>query len=171
MDLVDPTDRIVPPLYAALLRVLEVALVAIFSLMVVDVLWQVFSRYVLGESSSFTEEFARFALIWLTLLGAAYLNGKEAHLTMDFLTRKLSPAEYAKRRRVVAALMFAFAAVALVVGGGNLVYTTLRLGQVSPAIGVPLGLVYAVVPVSGLLVCYFTAVQAFGKFESSKAKS
>lgn len=134
----------------------------IFSLMVVDVLWQVFSRYVLGESSSFTEEFARFALIWLTVLGAAYLNGKEAHLTMDFLTRKLSPVDYAKRRRVVSGFMFVFAAVAMVVGGGNLCYTTLRLGQVSPAIGIPLGLVYAVVPVAGLIICYFTAVQAFG---------
>lgn len=134
----------------------------IFALMVVDVLWQVFSRYVVGRSSSFTEEFARFALIWLTLLGAAYLNGKRAHLTMDFLTRKLSPERLFARRRVVSGLMFVFALIVMVVGGGNLVYTTLRLGQVSPAIGVPLGVVYAVVPLSGLLICYFTAVQAKG---------
>ena len=146
-------------LYGVLLRGLEVALIVIFALMVADVLWQVFSRYVIGESSSFTEEFARFALIWLTLLGAAYLNGKEAHLTMDFLTRKLSPKDYARRRRWVAGFMFVFSAVVMVVGGGNLVYTTLRLGQVSPAMGVPLGVVYGVVPVAGLVVCYFTASQ------------
>ena len=149
-----------PRLYRTLLRGLEGALVVIFSLMVVDVLWQVVSRYALAAPSSFTEEFARFALIWLTLLGAAYLNGREGHLTMDFLTRRLSAAAYARRRRVVAGLMFVFAAVALVAGGGYLCYTTLRLGQVSPAMGVPLGVVYAVVPVSGVLVCYFTAAAA-----------
>ena len=150
-------------LYASLLRGLELALVGIFGLMVADVLWQVFSRYVVGQSSSFTEEFARFALIWLTLLGAAYLNGRRAHLTMDFLTRRLGPAALAARRRRIAWAMFAFALIVLVVGGGNLVYTTLRLGQVSPAIGVPLGVVYAVVPAAGLLVCFFCAAQALGR--------
>ena len=149
-----------PPLYRRLLRGLGGVLVVIFTLMVADVLWQVVSRYALGAPSSFTEEVARFALIWLTLLGAAYRNGQEAHLTMDFLTRKLSPADYARRRRRIAVLMFAFAAIVMVVGGANLVYTTLRLGQVSPAMGVPLCIVYAVVPVAGLLVCYFTAVQS-----------
>ena len=144
------------------MRALGVALVVIFGLMVADVLWQVFSRFVLARSSSFTEEFARFALIWLTLLGAAYLNGLRAHLTMDFLTRKLAPMALAARRRKIAWVMFAFSLLVLVVGGGNLVYTTLRLGQVSPAIGVPLGVVYAVVPTAGLLICFFTLAQALG---------
>jgi len=149
-------------LYDILLVWLEYALVVIFALMVVDVLWQVFSRYVIGQSSSFTEEFARFALIWLTLLGAAYLNGRRAHLTMDFLTRKLSPDDLRKRKKTIAWFMFFFAFIVMVIGGGNLVYTTLRLGQVSPAIGVPLGIVYAVVPISGLLVCFFTGMQTQG---------
>lgn len=149
-------------LYDKLLVWLEYALVVIFALMVIDVLWQVFSRYVIGQSSSFTEEFARFALIWLTLLGAAYLNGRRAHLTMDFLTRKLSPEDLKKRKKVIAWFMFFFALIVMVIGGGNLVYTTLRLGQVSPAIGVSLGVVYSVVPLSGLLVCFFTGMQTQG---------
>ncbi|MEL6970438.1 MAG: TRAP transporter small permease subunit, partial [Bacteroidota bacterium] len=55
-------------------RIVTALLVGIFGLLVVDVLWQVFGRYVLGQSFSFTEELARFALIWLAILGAAYLN-------------------------------------------------------------------------------------------------
>ena len=139
----------------AITRALEVLLVVLFALMTLDVLWQVVSRYALGTSSSFTEEFARFALIWLTVLGAAYLNARRGHLTMDFLTRRLAPAARARRERAVEWWMLAFALVVMVVGGGYLVYTTLRLGQVSPAIGVPLGLVYGVVPVSGLLIAAF----------------
>lgn len=143
-------------LYTLLNRLIEILLVAIFSLLVLDVLWQVFGRYVLGRSFSFTEEFARFALIWLTILGAAYLNGKQQHLAMDYWLNKLSPAGRAARRRIIESLMALFAFFVMVIGGGNLVYTTLKLGQVSPAIGVPLGVVYAIVPVSGLLIIFFS---------------
>ena len=71
-------------------RFLEIMLIAIFAVLVFDVLFQVFSRYVLNTSFSWTEELARFSLIWLSILGAAYLNAKREHLSMDFLYRKLS---------------------------------------------------------------------------------
>ncbi len=152
--------------YDILMRVLGYVLVVIFALMVVDVLWQVISRYALGAPSSFTEEFARFALIWVALLGAAYLNGLREHLTMDFLTRKLSPKRLARRQRHIEWWMFGFALVVMVIGGGNLVLTTLTLGQASPAIGVPLWFVYSVIPVSGLLVCFFSVFHATRRTET-----
>lgn len=143
-------------LYTTLNRAIEWLLMAIFSLLVLDVLWQVFGRYVLNQSFSFTEEFARFALIWLTILGAAYLNGRREHLSMDYWLNKLSPERKAQRLKYIELMMFVFALIIMVIGGGNLVYTTLRLGQVSAAIGVPLGVVYAIVPVSGLLIMFFS---------------
>ncbi len=152
--------------YDILMQVLGYVLVVIFSLMVVDVLWQVLSRYALGAPSSFTEEFARFALIWVALLGAAYLNGLREHLTMDFLTRKLSPEKLERRQKNIEWWMFGFALVVMVVGGGNLVLTTLTLGQASPAIGVPLWVVYSVIPVSGALVCFFSVYHAMRETDS-----
>ncbi|TXF90257.1 TRAP transporter small permease [Neolewinella aurantiaca] len=143
-------------LYQNLNRAIEFLLILIFSLLVLDVLWQVFGRYVLNQSFSFTEEFARFALIWLTILGAAYLNGRREHLSMDYWLNKLSPADRAKRLKLIELLMFVFAFIVMVIGGGNLVYTTLRLGQLSAAMNVPLGFVYAIVPVSGLLIMFFS---------------
>ena len=59
-------------LYDRLNRLIEGLLIVIFGLFVLDVLLQVFARYVLNQSYSFTEEFARFALIWLAVLGAAW---------------------------------------------------------------------------------------------------
>lgn len=137
-------------------RVVTTLLAGIFGLLVVDVLWQVFARYVLGQSFSFTEELARFALIWLAILGAAYLNGQREHLAMDFLLRKLEPAQRLKRQRIIEAAMFLFALVVMVIGGGNLMRTTLYLGQTSPAMNIPLGYVYAIVPFSGLLIMFFS---------------
>jgi TRAP-type C4-dicarboxylate transport system permease small subunit len=143
-------------IYHQLNRIIEFLLITIFALLVLDVLWQVFGRYVLNQSFSFTEEFARFALIWLSVLGAAYLNGKREHLSMDFLVRKLEPAKKKKRMQIIELLMLVFALVVMVIGGGNLVYTTLYLGQVSPAMNVSLGYVYAIVPISGLIIMFYS---------------
>lgn len=143
-------------LYNRINRLIEGILVIIFSLLVLDVLWQVFARYVLNQSYSFTEEFARFALIWLAVLGAAYLNGRSEHLSMDFLLNKLSPEKKLQRLQVIEGLMLLFALVVMVGGGGNLVFTTLDLGQTSPAMHVSLGYVYAIVPISGLLIIFFS---------------
>lgn len=147
--------------YHAINRAIEFFLVTIFALLVIDVLWQVFSRYVLGQSYSFTEEFARFAMIWLAILGAAYLNGKREHLTMDFLVRKLSGERLKKRMQMIEVLMFVFALVVMVIGGGNIVFTTLSLGQVSPAMHISLGYVYAIVPFSGLLIMFYSIHNIF----------
>ena len=143
-------------LYHALTRAIEILLVVIFALLVVDVLGQVLSRKVLGQSFSFTEELARYALIWLTILGAAYLNARREHLAMDYWLNKLPADKKARRQRLIELLVLIFALVVMVLGGGNLVYTTLRLGQLSAAMHLPLGLVYAIVPVSGLLIMFFS---------------
>ncbi len=144
-------------LYTQINKIIETLLVVIFGLLVVDVVWQVVSRYIVGQSSSFTEEFARFSLIWLTVLGAAYINGQEeGHLSMDFLLSKLPEAKRKGRQKVIQMSMALFALVIMVIGGGNLVYTTLRLGQTSSALHVPLGYVYAIVPLSGLIIIFFS---------------
>jgi len=144
-------------IYLILNKVIETLLVVIFGLLVIDVVWQVVSRYVVGQSSSFTEEFARFSLIWLTVLGAAYINGsKGGHLSMDFLLSKLPAKKRVKRQKVIQILMALFALIIMVLGGGNLVYITLTLGQISSALQIPLGFVYAIVPLSGFMIIFFS---------------
>lgn len=143
--------------YQFLNKVIEWLLVTIFALLVIDVVWQVISRYAVGKPSSFTEEFARFALIWLTVLGAAYINGqKEGHLSMDFLLSKLPENKRHSRQKVIQIIMALFALIIMVIGGGNLVYTTLSLGQISSALNVPLGFVYSIVPICGLIIIFFS---------------
>ncbi|MBB1489879.1 TRAP transporter small permease subunit, partial [Oceanospirillum sp. D5] len=77
-------------LFNKVVRFMEIFLIIIFALLVFDVLFQVFARYVLKGSFSWTEELARFSLIWMSILGAAYLNAKREHLSMDFLYQKFS---------------------------------------------------------------------------------
>lgn len=137
-------------------RFLEIMLIAIFAVLVFDVLFQVFSRYVLNTSFSWTEELARFSLIWLSILGAAYLNAKREHLSMDFLYRKLSASSRKKMSILIEVFIFLFALVVMVIGGMNLVYTTLHLGQLSGTLRIPLGYVYAIFPLCGILIMCFS---------------
>jgi len=137
-------------------RIIEVFMIIIFALLVLDVLFQVFSRYLLGTSFTWTEEFARFSLIWLTILGAAYLNGTQEHLSMDFLYQKFSESNQRKASILIEVLVFLFALIVMVIGGLNLVYTTLHLEQLSGTLRIPLGYVYAIMPFSGFLIMCFS---------------
>lgn len=150
--------------------ILEKILIVIFALLVLDVLFQVFSRYILGTSFTWTEEFARFSLIWLTILGAAYLNGKREHLSMDFLYQKFSESNKRKASILIEVLIFLFALIVMVVGGFNLVYTTLHLEQLSGTLRIPLGYIYAIMPFSGLLIMCFS-VYHISTIYSNKIKN
>ena len=142
-------------------KILEWLLILIFALLVLDVLFQVFSRYILGTSFTWTEEFARFSLIWLTILGAAYLNAKREHLSMDFLYQKFSVTNKKKASVLIEIFILLFALIVMVIGGFNLVYTTLHLKQLSGTLRVPLGYVYAIMPISGLLIICFSIYHIF----------
>ena len=143
-------------LFSKVVKFMEIFLISIFALLVFDVLFQVFSRYVLRASVTWTEELARFSLIWMSILGAAYLNAKREHLSMDFLYRKFSDQTKKKVSIVIEILIFLFALIVMVAGGLNLVYTTLHLGQLSGTLRIPLGYIYAILPFSGLLIMWFS---------------
>lgn len=151
-------------------KILEWILIFIFALLVLDVLFQVFSRYLLGQSFTWTEEFARFSLIWMTILGAAYLNAKKEHLSMDFLYDKMSISNKRKTSILIEVFIFLFALIVMVIGGLNLVYTTLHLEQLSGTLRIPLGYVYAVLPFSGFLIMCFSIYHITGVY-SNKNKS
>lgn len=137
-------------------RLLDGVLIACMAGLVLNILWQVASRYLLNDPSSFTEELARFLLIWIALLGAchAYRNG--SHLGLDILTGKFPPAVRLLARRLVLLVVMAFAGLALCYGGGNLVWLTLELKQTSAAMGIPMGYVYAALPISGALIIFYS---------------
>jgi TRAP-type C4-dicarboxylate transport system permease small subunit len=138
-------------------RALEWLLVAFMWLMVVNVLWQVATRFLLRNPSSFTEEIARYMLVWVGVLGGAYAVGKRIHLAIDLLPSKLEGRRKALLELFIEACIFVFAALVLVFGGSGLVWLTLDLGQTSAALQVPLGIVYLVLPLSGILMMFYSA--------------
>ena len=138
-----------------LVKGLEVLLVVGMAVLVVDVLWGVFSRYALGEQTRWTEELAVYLLVWISLLGAALTFREKGHLGVDYFVGKLEPSVRRLSAIFVEVIVFAFSAFALVHGGWNLVIKTFASGQVLPALNLPMGYVYSVVPISGVVFCIF----------------
>ena len=149
------------PLYRLKARVdwlLGWFLVVLMAVAVVNVLWQVFTRFVLSDPSAFTDELARYLLIWASLFGAAYASGKRAHLAIDLLRTRLRGRAVHWHGILIGAVIFAFALLVMVVGGVRLVSLSFLLGQTSPALGLPLGVVYLALPASGALIAFYFAV-------------
>ncbi|HSF17479.1 MAG TPA: TRAP transporter small permease [Vicinamibacteria bacterium] len=139
-------------------RTLEVVLAVLMTAMVLVVLWQVATRFLLRDPSSVTEELARFGLMWLGLLGASYGFGRNAHLAIDLIDP-----EHRSRGldAIVAATVVLFAVAVIVMGGFRLVEATLALGQTSTALRFERGYVYLALPLSGVLVVFYTIEAAF----------
>lgn len=136
-------------------RVLEITLVILMSVLVIDVLWQVFSRYLLSSPSSFTDELAGFLLIWVGVLGAAYVAGRKEHLAIDILIQKSPPARQRLLQYIIHSLIFLFALSVMVTGGVVLMYSRFVLQVKSAALQLPLGYVYIVLPISGLIIMFY----------------
>lgn len=130
-------------------------LVALMMLMTVDVLWGVFTRYAMGSQADWTEELARFLLIWIGMLGAAYASGQGMHLAIDLLLPKLSTSRQRLLTIVISALIIIFVIGVLIIGGFRLMLLTSSLGQLSAALRVPMSLVYMILPISGILIVYY----------------
>ncbi len=139
-----------------LTRGLELLIIATMALLVVDVVWGVFSRYALGGQTKWTEELARFLLVWVALLGGALAFRSKAHLGVDYFVNQLHPD--ARRVTAVAAhlVVLFFAGAVLLLGGASVVREALILEQTTPALGWKMGYVYLALPISGFFVVLYT---------------
>jgi len=135
---------------------LELVVILVVGFLVIDVVWGVFTRYVLQNASSWTEELSRMLLIWVALLGASIGFIKNSHLGVDYFVGKLSQRGKTIAKFVAYLLIAAFAAIVLVYGGYRLVSLTLMTSQPSPALNIQWGHVYLALPISGFFIVIFS---------------
>jgi TRAP-type C4-dicarboxylate transport system permease small subunit len=139
-------------------RSLEVLVMIVVAVLVLDVLWQVFTRFVLKDPSTWTEELAVFMLIWVSLLGAAVALGRGAHLGIDYFVGKLPERTRLYTEVFVFFCVSAFSLLVMLIGGADLVRSTLELGQESPALRVKVGYVYLAIPISGFFLTLYAVI-------------
>lgn len=121
--------------------------------LVVTVTWQVFSRYVLNDPSSFTDELSRYLMIWLGLLGASYLFGKRGHLAITLLADNIPHKMNRILQLFINLLVLSFVSLAMFKGGIALIGRTTQ--QLSPALQIPMAYVYFILPLAGSLIILY----------------
>ena len=139
-----------------LIKLLETAVILVIGFLVLDVLWGVFSRYILGNQSPWTEELATMLLIWGSLFGAAIGFIRGSHLGVDYFVNKMSQKMQVAGQIAVYIFIAFFASFVMIYGGTRLVVLTLKLGQVSPAMQLKMGYVYMAVSISGFFILVFS---------------
>jgi TRAP-type C4-dicarboxylate transport system permease small subunit len=152
------------PVIGLLARALEYLLILAMAILVLNVIWGVLARMLvttgfLERQSNWTEELARFLMIWVGLLGASLAFEKKAHLGVDFFVGKFHPTAQKILQLATLLVVLLFAIGVLCIGGWELVTRTLALKQETPALGIPKGWVYLAVPISGFFTIIFTLVQ------------
>jgi len=152
-------------------RLLAIVLELLMGVMVLDVTWQVLSRYLVRHPSPYTEELARFLLIWIGLLGASYAYRQMMHLGVDVLVQKLKGATRLWVDALVHSLVLLFAVFVMVWGGFRLVLLTLELNQISAALQIKMGYVYLVIPLSGLLITFYALLFLRDTYWRSRGKT
>ena len=131
------------------MRWLEPVLVAILAVLVAVVLGNVIGRYVFSFALTWADEMARFLFVWLTFLGATVGVARGAHIGMDIVVQALPP----RAARALQALALVLMIVFLAVWGWYSVELVQRsMTFRTPAMGMPRGYIYAIAPISAVLM-------------------
>lgn len=145
-----------------LTKSIEIFLMILMSVMVIAVVWQVFTRFVMNSPSTFTDELSRYLMIWVGIFGGAYTFAIKRHLALEMLMPKLSIKNQYWLQIFINLLVILFSYVVLVYGGTLIVNATLAYNQISPSLTffgseIPVGYIYLVSPISGALIIIYGA--------------
>lgn len=141
-----------------LMRILGAVAVFLLGVMTVVGTWQIVSRYVFNSPSTVSEELLTYSFAWMALLSSAYVFGRREHMRMAFLADKASGG--GKKCLELASELAAFAFAAVVMTYGGMEITKLTMTQVTASLQIPMGYVYVVLPVAGVLIMFFSIVNA-----------
>ncbi|WP_300259067.1 TRAP transporter small permease [Clostridium sp.] len=140
-------------------KIIEVICMVLLAFMVVLGTWQIITRYLLNNPSTISEDLLIYSFVWMALLGSAYVFGKRDHMTMVFFRQKLdnkSPKVKFILSIITEIVVLIFSALVLVLGGAQI--SNLAMGQISPALGIPMGYIYLALPFSGVITIIYNVL-------------
>ncbi|MCD8082540.1 MAG: TRAP transporter small permease [Clostridiales bacterium] len=122
--------------------------------MVILTCWQVFTRYILGNPSSWSEELVAYLFGWASLFGAALVTGERGHMNIPVVVDMMGAGAQKALAIFGELIAFAFSLIVLLYGG--LKITSLAMGQMTSALGVQVGVFYVAMPIGGILIMLYT---------------
>ena len=130
--------------------VLSYACGIVFAFMVCVGTYQIVTRYFFNSPSTVSEELLTYSFTWMALLAAAYVFGKRDHMRMGFLADKIEGIPKKVLEIVIELLVMAMVGCIMIFGGVSIMKLTMT--QSTASLGIPMGIVYAILPISGVLI-------------------
>lgn len=152
----------------AIMKVLGILIVILFAMMTIVGTYQIVTRYFFNRPSTISEELLTYTFTWMALLASAYVFGKRDHMRMGFAADKLTGKAKNVLEVLIDVLTFVFAAVVMVYGGISI--TKLTMIQITASLRIPMGYVYVILPISGVLIMIFSAMNAVEMFHKDFSK-
>ena len=140
-------------------KIMQVFNAAVFAILTLLTVWQVLTRYLLNNPSTWSEELASYLFAWVTLLGAAYVFGKREHMNIPVVVDMLSPKVQHYLAILTEIIVFIFAVVVLIYGGIQI--TTLTMGQATSSLPFSMGVFYAAIPISGVFTAIYSLLNIY----------
>lgn len=130
--------------------------IALFAFMVLIGTYQILVRYIFNSPSTVSEELLTYSFTWMSLFAASYVFGKRDHMRMGFVADKLSPDKLKVLNIILEVITIASSAIVMVYGGISI--TKLSMTQKTASLGIPMGYIYLVIPISGILIVIYSVL-------------
>ena len=140
--------------------------IALVVVMVLLVLWQVIARYLLNSPSSFSEALTRYLFVWLVLITSTYAFGSRDHMYISALNDRLRGKTRTAVNLLIEVLTILFAACVMVFGGS--IITRMQMVSLDSSLHIPMGVVYAVIPVCGVITVFYCICNIIEELEKAK---
>ena len=134
-------------------KILYIICISSIALMLVIIFFQVISRYFFGYTFDWSEELARFLFVWVVFIGSALIIGDKGHMAVKILPEKLKGTLAGVVLEGFIKLCSLYFVFLFIVQGFKMSKT--MMFQTSPALGLPMGIVYFIIPVSGVLMLLY----------------
>lgn len=134
-------------------KVVEWLCILLLGIMTVLVTYQVITRYFFNAPSAISEVLAKYLFVWLVLLCGAYVFGLREHMNIGFVRDKFPPRARIGLEMFGELIIALFALGVMLYGGAQSAIK--QMIQLDSALQIPMGIIYVIVPVSGLLMLFY----------------
>ena len=152
----------------ALDLIMRTILSTVMLVLVIFGTYQIFTRWVLNNPSTFTEELLRYLLIWAGMIGAAYCFFRDQHIKLTLLTSRLKGLPATIIAVISEVIVIIFVVYVYIWGGSQMAINNAT--QLTAVLRLPMGLIYGCLPVSGIMVLLSKILRYISLYLEKKEK-
>lgn len=150
-------------------KFVEFICIVLMGIMTCLVVYQVLTRKFFNSPSTISESLSQYLFVWMVMLGSAYVFGLREHLSITLIKDKLSPRWNMVVEILIAITLILFSIYLLLYGG--IKQTISQMRTLDAALQIPMGVIYSVIPVTGLFMLFYAGyniVLAISDYKDNK---